>query len=300
MGKANVMVVEDEPYTRNCLQLILAEAGFSSLPASSGDEALAQLESSMAENIHVDALVTDITMPHMSGIELINELHRRKIDLPILAITAFPENYLKLKDIKIAACLEKPFDKDAFIKHLTRAMSQSPTHLTTLADNTSCQPRPSASPSASKISTTKRILLMEDDAKIRQQIAQLLAKDGYQVSAASNGQEAETLLKESQNSDNAFDLIIADVRRPLTVGMTMVKKLREHVIKLPGLIINAFPGETASDIENCSANELFDSKLFLQCVNRFFHNEGQSSAVTRQTVHIPWQFFQRQSKGVSQ
>lgn len=65
-----------------------------------------------------------------------------------------------------------------------------------------------------------RILLVDDDELLRDLLEMTLALQGYQVSVASNGAEALSLLEKTE-----FDLIILDLMMPILDGMRFLKRL---------------------------------------------------------------------------
>ena len=77
-----VLVIDDDAFIRETARQTLEEAGYRVLTASSGRQGLAVL----AENA-VAAVVTDLLMPEMSGVETIGALRRQYPGLPIIAIS---------------------------------------------------------------------------------------------------------------------------------------------------------------------------------------------------------------------
>lgn len=79
-----------------------------------------------------------------------------------------------------------------------------------------------------------KILIAEDDNKIRQLFTRVLIKNGYNVKGASNGKEALELLDQEY-----FDMIICDVMMPKMDGYELVRTLRESGNTLPVLMVTA-------------------------------------------------------------
>lgn len=79
-----------------------------------------------------------------------------------------------------------------------------------------------------------RILLVEDEAPLRETLAARLKRDGFAVDAASNGEEGLYLGREVP-----FDLAIIDLGLPKMSGMELVKALREDSQRYPILILTA-------------------------------------------------------------
>jgi DNA-binding NtrC family response regulator len=78
-----------------------------------------------------DLLITDILMPDIDGIELIQEVGKKYPSLKILAISAggyvvSPESYLNIAELSgSSARLEKPFSKEALISAINRLINQT-------------------------------------------------------------------------------------------------------------------------------------------------------------------------------
>lgn len=79
-----------------------------------------------------------------------------------------------------------------------------------------------------------RILVVEDDAELRQLFRRVLEKNGYQALEAADGQQALDVL-----DTNYIDLIISDVMMPVMDGYELVRSLREADIAIPVLMITA-------------------------------------------------------------
>ncbi|HVF35702.1 MAG TPA: response regulator transcription factor [Candidatus Saccharimonadia bacterium] len=79
-----------------------------------------------------------------------------------------------------------------------------------------------------------RILLVEDEAPLRETLAARLKRDGYAVDAAGDGEEGLYLGREVP-----FDLAIIDLGLPKLSGLDLVKRLREDGARFPILILTA-------------------------------------------------------------
>ena len=104
-----VLVIEDNGDLRNLVRLALEGAGHEVLTATQGVEGLAYL------NGHaVDAVVTDLFMPEMDGIEVIAQLRRQFPGVKIVAMSGRPGvDYLAVaKELGAARILRKPFGMD--------------------------------------------------------------------------------------------------------------------------------------------------------------------------------------------
>lgn len=79
-----------------------------------------------------------------------------------------------------------------------------------------------------------RILLVEDEAPLRETLAARLKREGFAVDAASDGEEGRYMGREVP-----FDMAIIDLGLPKLSGMDLVRDLREQQKKFPILILTA-------------------------------------------------------------
>lgn len=68
---------------------------------------------------------------------------------------------------------------------------------------------------------TKNILILDDDDLVRRSVHKILSKQGYETKLAANAEQAMLLVAE-----NAFDLIISDIRMPGRNGVEAIKEIR--------------------------------------------------------------------------
>lgn len=115
-----ISVVDDDQSVRESLPELLKELGFSARTFSSAEDFLvsdAALQSS--------CLMLDVAMPAMSGPELLRELRRRDLGIPVVFITARVDEVARsrLLDYGAVECLFKPFSDTALLQALNKAIS---------------------------------------------------------------------------------------------------------------------------------------------------------------------------------
>ncbi len=115
MGR--VLVVDDEPAVLFTLKEVLAERGHEPVTAASGREALARLDG-------VEAVVTDLAMPGMDGLELLAAVRERDAALPVVLLTAHGSEKVAVRAMKAGAYdyATKPFDIDELVVVVERAL----------------------------------------------------------------------------------------------------------------------------------------------------------------------------------
>jgi two-component system NtrC family response regulator len=113
-----VLIVDDEKNYPLILSEVLKEEGYSTLTANSGREALEILESS-----DVDLVLTDMKMPVMDGIELLEQIKARDPELPVIMMTAHGTVEKAVEAMQKGAYnyILKPFDNDRLILYVKKA-----------------------------------------------------------------------------------------------------------------------------------------------------------------------------------
>ncbi|MEP9402169.1 sigma-54 dependent transcriptional regulator [Sphingomonas sp. VNH70] len=115
-----IILVEDDEDLRVSTAQLLTLAGFDVLPFAAAAPALLAIDADFA-----GIVVTDVRMPHMSGIELFHILHERDPALPVVLVTGHADVATAVNLIKGGAWdfLAKPFDPDALVAAVTRAVA---------------------------------------------------------------------------------------------------------------------------------------------------------------------------------
>ena len=117
-----VMVVDDEPLVRSLCRRMLEDAGFKVYEAGDGVEALALL----AELGRVDAVITDLMMPHMDGLALAAHLTRQSPATPILIVSGFDQHYHDVAALR--PLLPKPFTAEQLVEGLRQVLLRTVLH----------------------------------------------------------------------------------------------------------------------------------------------------------------------------
>ena len=121
MSQGHVLIVDDDLVLLQALPeaLRIRMAGLTVDTADSGAAALDQI---MARDY--DAIVTDIKMPGMDGLELLAEIRTHRPDTPTLMITGHGEHDLVVHALRAGAYdfIQKPIDRDYFVASLRRAI----------------------------------------------------------------------------------------------------------------------------------------------------------------------------------
>ena len=105
--KSRILLIEDDASIVGGLKKELQVEGYEVAVAERGDDGLAQ-----AKEQPFDVVITDLKMPGLSGLELVEQLHAAKPKLPIIVVTAFGTTETAIEATKLGAYdyLLKPFD----------------------------------------------------------------------------------------------------------------------------------------------------------------------------------------------
>ena len=107
MNKASVLIVDDELKIRRILQIMLENENYKTEQAKDGLEALGKMET-----MDFDLIITDMKMPNMSGIELLEQIQKKDKTVPVIIMTAYGTIQTAVEAMKKGAYdyILKPFD----------------------------------------------------------------------------------------------------------------------------------------------------------------------------------------------
>ncbi|MEZ4648125.1 MAG: sigma-54 dependent transcriptional regulator [Candidatus Eisenbacteria bacterium] len=120
--KRRVLVVDDDRGIREAIPMLLEDGGWESVTAENGRAALEVLS---RESVAV--VLTDVTMPVMDGMELLNELRVRHAGVPVVMISAHGELETAIEAVRNGAYdyLVKPLEEKRLLHTLDRAVEHS-------------------------------------------------------------------------------------------------------------------------------------------------------------------------------
>jgi len=124
--KKRILAVDDDGLVRKSLEILLREAGYEPAVASGGQEALGFLVQR-----HFDLLITDIRMPEMDGLQVIQAVRdycheMKKKPIPEIVLTAYNDEQVKQSALRLGVLefILKPFRIDDFLKVLERSLGR--------------------------------------------------------------------------------------------------------------------------------------------------------------------------------
>jgi two-component system KDP operon response regulator KdpE len=118
---ARVLVVDDEPQIVRALKVVLREAGFETVPAETGAEAL-----DLAAVRPPQAAIVDLVLPDIDGVEVTRRL-REWSEMPILVLSAVGDEDQKVRALEAGAddYITKPFGARELVARLQAALRRT-------------------------------------------------------------------------------------------------------------------------------------------------------------------------------
>lgn len=117
-----IFFVDDEPGVRKAVSRTLSEINCKVTCFANAEECLKSL---MVEDCGL--LITDVSMPGMNGVELLEELKKVRPQLPVLIVTGFGDIPMAVRAVKAGAVdfIEKPLDENTFLPIVEKALQIS-------------------------------------------------------------------------------------------------------------------------------------------------------------------------------
>jgi putative two-component system response regulator len=115
----SLLIVDDDQYVLESISSLLKEFGYFVFTCQNAVEAMEKIQ-----KITVDAVLTDIKMPGVTGIELLQHIHTYNQQIPVILMTAFAELDIAVDAIKRGAFdfITKPYNPDYLVHSVEKAV----------------------------------------------------------------------------------------------------------------------------------------------------------------------------------
>ena len=218
-----VLVVDDHPNTAITLARAIAQlgAGVRVISATSGNDALSQVEDEAA-----DILITDMIMPEMTGLELIEKLHNHPSGRPAFSylMTAYDVPGLKVtaRRLKVKEVIVKPVQPERICQIIIQAIDELNQAKPDTIERVSQKPF--------------NILIADDQPDNLTLLARYLENEGYGYIKAKDGLE---VLEKVRNE--LPDLVLLDINMPNKDGFAVLEEIRADpaIQHIPVIILTA-------------------------------------------------------------
>jgi CheY-like chemotaxis protein len=184
-----VLVIDDEPTVRDLMQRFLVKEGFRVALATGGEEGVR-----LAMELRPDAITLDVMMPGMDGWAVLSALKAAPdlADIPVIMLTIVDDKNLGYA-LGASDYLTKPLDRERLLSVLNKYRRDAP------------------------------VLVVDDDAALRELLRRILEGAGYTVVEAENGRVALERLRTM-----APGVILLDLMMPEMDGFEFVAEVRRH------------------------------------------------------------------------
>jgi HAMP domain-containing protein/CheY-like chemotaxis protein len=216
-GKRSLLVVEDDKMQRDTIVALIGESDVQITGVETGQDALNALKSS-----HFDCMVLDLTLPDMSGFELLDKIGEDSTlrNLPIVVYTAKELNrkeVTRLKKIaktvvvKDARSPERLLDETALFLH--RAHASLPETQRRMLDEIHAADGGLAG---------RKVLIVDDDLRNIFALSSVLERQQMKVSFAENGRDGIEVLEK----DPSIEIVLMDIMMPEMDGYDTMRAIR--------------------------------------------------------------------------
>lgn len=234
--QARVLLVDDDVTFLYALSegLHVRLPSVNTVICNSADKALRHLEKN-----DYDAIVTDVKMPCIDGLDLLVTIRERRPETPVLLLTGYQEYRIAVQALRSGAydLIQKPIDWEYFINSLSSAIQRrqmkrllwrNTTKQESLFDHQS-------------LLIGVKVLVVDDDRDGREVQEIALKGNGASVLAVDSVRAALEVLEQFEP-----DILISDIRMPLLDGYSLVRKLRRSTSSsqdIPAIAVTAYSDE---------------------------------------------------------
>lgn len=124
-----VLIVDDEPDVRKVVSMTLEKAGYHVLEAEDGKQAIEEIRKG-ENSLTLDVIITDIRMPNMNGIDVINYYRKEWPSVPLIVLTGFPDIDMATALLQhgVVDYLVKPVEGEKLRGAISKAMNERYLH----------------------------------------------------------------------------------------------------------------------------------------------------------------------------
>ncbi|MEA2030281.1 MAG: response regulator [candidate division Zixibacteria bacterium] len=234
----HILVVDDDNNLRELLIDTLDVIGYTADSAVDGIDALEKLK-----DTSYDLMISDIKMPEMDGLRLLQKTKRHYPNMPVIIITGFATPEL-MGRASPDGFLAKPFRISAIEQLIEEALAEQKIEIR---------------------QQVKNVMVVDDDDMFRQMLSETLRLNDFIPTSVEGGKEA---LKELENGQ--VDTVITDIKMPEMDGITLLKRIKSKYPDLPVILITGFfiDDNTISGSDSVQADGFlkkpFDSERIVQ------------------------------------
>jgi CheY-like chemotaxis protein len=232
-----VLIVDDDASLRTVFERTVVSLGHRAITADGVDRALELVD---AERI--DLVLTDWQMGPRDGLSLLRALHARSPHLPVVLMSGNLDPDVRDGALRLGA--RAAIDKPMCFQWLRLSLDH------VLAAGAAADDTPARAPSAKRAPVAPglvpRVLIVEDDDDVREAIAMVVEREGFEPVCKTHGLEA---LRYLDTCDRLPSIILLDLMMPVMDGWEFLRRRSERTRDIPVVVITAgnpgvLPGNT--------------------------------------------------------
>jgi two-component system, NtrC family, response regulator HydG len=213
--KPKILVVDDNQDLLETFAMILKRRGYTVQTAANGVSAVAKYQDQ-----EFDVTLMDIVMPEMNGVDASKKIREMDPEASIILMTAYSDEELMqmAREEGVRRIIHKPIKIEELLSVINEAASGEP------------------------------ILVVDDDADIRETLSKILHVNGYEVIAAGSGEEAVAMTR-----NKPCQMAFIDVKLPNIDGLETLLRMKENNPELTVVMMTGFRNEVKDALDKAQA-----------------------------------------------
>jgi DNA-binding response OmpR family regulator len=227
--KIKILIIEDEESLVELLQDKLTKEGYDVATALDGEKGYSKISA-----FSPDLILLDIVMPKMDGYEVLEKMNKEKVKIPVIIISNSGQPVEIEKTTKLGAVdhlIKTEFSAADVLAKVRKCMHQDGSTNNKAAD----VPQPKENTNVKKLNI--KVSLVEDDPFLREICSKKLAKEGYTVYEAIDGQQALDTINKVKP-----DIVLLDIILPAIDGFQVLHEIRASsdtaISKVPVIMLS--------------------------------------------------------------
>lgn len=218
--KVKILIIEDEESLVDLLVAKLQKEGYEVEAALDGEKGFKKIAS-----FEPNLILLDIVMPKMDGYEVLEKMSEEKISIPVIIISNSGQPVEIEKTTKLGAVdhlIKTEFSATDVLEKVKKCVHADGTIACPINGGPTIAPKEDANVKKLNI----KVALVEDDPFLREICSKKLAKEGYTVYEAIDGQQALDTVKKVKP-----DIVLLDIILPAIDGFQILHELRQNADK---------------------------------------------------------------------
>ncbi|PKK83053.1 MAG: hypothetical protein CVT49_10490 [candidate division Zixibacteria bacterium HGW-Zixibacteria-1] len=225
--KYKLLLVDDEEEFLVSSSKALSRRGFEVDVAPNGVTALEKID-----EIVFDAIVLDVKMPDIDGVEVFRQIHEKYPDMPVILLTGHASvgDAFQTSKEGITDYLAKPIDMDELAKRIHHAVAAGK--------------KAAAAESGFPLIDTGepiRLMIVDDEIDFLDSLKKVLQRRNMEVITASGGEQALGMLR-----SELVDIMILDVKMPGMDGMEVLRHVKKDFPSVEIILLSGHPSVEAA------------------------------------------------------